>query len=240
MDGRRRRERLWRAVAAWAEAPEREPGWAQEVCLSVVAEFRGVDAATLSLWVRGERAQEILGASDAWAAGLAETQYTVGEGPGMEALRGNEPVLVPDLRVDQQRWPGYAEEALAAGVAAVFVFPLQVGALRLGTLELFRHHVGELGDDESTDAVLTADLVAAGLLRQADLAERAGQVYEPRLVTSFHDVNVATGMLAARLRIDLDDAFARLRAHAFGHGRSVLDVARDVIERRIALDDLAE
>jgi hypothetical protein len=46
-------------------------------------------------------------------------------------------------------------------------------------------------------------------------------------------------MLAARLRISLDDAFIRLRAHAFGQGRSVLAVARDVLDRRIQLE-LAE
>jgi AmiR/NasT family two-component response regulator len=47
-------------------------------------------------------------------------------------------------------------------------------------------------------------------------------------------------MLAGQLQITLDDAFARLRAHAFGRNRSVLDVARDVLERRISLDELAE
>jgi AmiR/NasT family two-component response regulator len=73
-------------------------------------------------------------------------------------------------------------------------------------------------------------------LAEAKAAEQPG----PRPVTSFRDVNVATGMLAAQLRISLDDAFIRLRAHAFGQGRSLLAVARDVLDRRIALDELAE
>ena len=84
--------------------------------------------------------------------------------------------------------------------------------------------------------VVLAEGAAAGLLAEAKAAEQPG----PRPVTSFRDVNVATGMLAAQLRISLDDAFIRLRAHAFGQGRSLLAVARDVLDRRIALDELAE
>ncbi|MBN6033689.1 GAF and ANTAR domain-containing protein [Amycolatopsis sp. 195334CR] len=227
-------------MAAWAAPSAEDRGRAQELCLSVVAEFAGVDAAMVTLWARGERAQEILGASDDWAAGVVETQYTVGEGPGVESLRGGDPVLVPDLRVEQVRWPGFAEEALSAGVRAMFAFPLQIGAIKMGTFELLRRRAGALAHEELTDAVLAADLIAAVLLRQADRAERAGEDFEPRLLTSFDDVNIATGMLAARLRIGLDEALARLRGHAFGRQRSVLAVARDVIEHRIALDDLAE
>ncbi|AXB42406.1 hypothetical protein A4R43_07590 [Amycolatopsis albispora] len=238
MDGRR--DRLWRTIAEWAEPRGERPGWAQEICVETVAGFRGVDAAMLTLWTKAERAQEILGASEDWAARVVETQYTVGEGPGVEALRGGGRVLVPDLRVEQVRWPGFAEEALGAGVAAMFAFPLRFGAIRIGTFELLRRAPGALAGEELTDAALAADLIAAGLLRQAERAERAGEDFEPRLVTSFEDVNVATGMLAARLQIGLEEAFARLRGHAFGQGRSVLEVARDVIDRRIALDELTE
>jgi hypothetical protein len=237
LDGQRR-ERLWRALAERTEIPG-ENGWAQAVCGVCVEAVRGVDAAILTL--RGAaRAQEVLGASDAWAAGLAELQYTVGEGPGVEAFAAGGPVLVPDLSDEQERWPGFAEAALAAGAGAVFAFPLQVGAIKLGTLEFVRRRVGGLPNGALSDAALVAELATAGLLRQAGAAEKTGHAFAPRPVTSFQDVNVATGMLAAQLKIGLDDAFLRLRAHAFGQGRSVLDVARDVLERRIALDELAE
>ncbi|MEV6905110.1 ANTAR domain-containing protein [Amycolatopsis sp. NPDC051372] len=198
-----------------------------------------VDAAILALR-GGARSEEVLGASDRWAADLAERQYTVGEGPGVEAFSTGSPVLVPDLGVEQVRWPGFAQAALAVGVAAMFAFPLQYGAIRLGTLELVRRRRGGLVSAERRDAALTADLATAALLRQTREAEEAGHEFAPRLVTSYQDVNVATGMLAAQLQISLDDAFVRLRAHAFGQNRSVLDVARDVLERRIALEELAE
>jgi hypothetical protein len=230
---------LWRAIAAAAEVPGRRDGWAQTVCLACVDTLEQVDAAILAL--RGSsRSEEVLGASDRWAANLAELQYTVGEGPGVEAFGSGSPVLVPDLSVEQVRWPGFADAALAVGAAAVFAFPFQFGAIKFGTLELIRRRPGGLTSAERRDAALAADLTTAALLRQSLEAEQAGHDFAPHLVTSYQDVNIATGMLAAQLQITLDDAFARLRAHAFGQDRSVLAVARDVLERRIASDELAE
>ncbi|WP_329048698.1 ANTAR domain-containing protein [Amycolatopsis sp. NBC_01488] len=238
MDGQPR-ERLWRAIAAAAEVPGRRDSWAQTVCLACVDTLEQVDAAILALRGRA-RAEEVLGASDQWAAKLAELQYTVGEGPGVEAFGSGSPVLVSDLSVEQVRWPGFADAALAVGAAAVFAFPLRFGAIRFGTLELVRRRPGGLPSAERRDAALAADLATAALLRHTREAERAGHDFAPRPVASFQDVNVATGMLAAQLQVTLDDAFARLRAHAFGRDRSVLDVARDILERRISLDELAE
>jgi hypothetical protein len=158
----------------------------------------------------------------------------------VDAFRTGGPVLALDVRAEQERWPGYVQAALAAGVGAVLAFPLQVGAIKMGTLEFLRQRSGGLTGTEVTFAALLAELTTAGLLRQAGAAEEAGHDYAPRTLTSFHDVNVATGMLAARLRIGLDDAFARLRAHAFATGRSVLEVARELQARRGALDELAD
>ncbi|MFJ8915922.1 GAF and ANTAR domain-containing protein [Amycolatopsis sp. NPDC102389] len=236
---RRHREPLWRAIAAPADVEGRRDSWAQTVCLACVETLSHVDAATLALR-DSAHAEEVLGASDSWAADLAELQYTVGEGPGVEAFTGGAPVLVPDLSVEQVRWPGFAQVALAEGAMAMFGFPLRFGAIRLGTLELYRRRIGGLPTDELRDVALAADLGAAALLRQARQAEEAGQAFVPDPVRSFHDVNIATGMLAAQLRISLDEAFIRLRAHAYSRNRSILDVARDVLGRRIILNEFAE
>jgi hypothetical protein len=225
-------------IAERAEASGQD-GWAQAVCVACVAALDRVDAAILAL--RGSvRVHEVVGASDPWAARVAELQYTVGEGPGVAAFTTGGPVLVPDVSGEHGRWPGFVEAALTEGAAAMFVFPMQVGAIRLGTLELLRRRPGGLSSGEMSDAALLAELATAGLLQEAREAEQAGREIGSRPVTSFRDVNVATGMLAAQLRISLDDAFIRLRAHAFGQGRSVLAVSRDVLERRIALDELSE
>ena len=44
-------------------------------------------------------------------------------------------------------------------------------------------------------------------------------------------------MIAVQLGVGVDEALVRLRAHAFSHDRHLLDVAHDVIERRLRFDD---
>ncbi|QTR05953.1 GAF and ANTAR domain-containing protein [Saccharothrix algeriensis] len=232
LDGQRR-ERLARAVAGSTASPGRA-GWAQALCEVCVRVLTGVDAAAMTLRTRS-RAQELLGASERWAAVLEELQYTAGEGPGVAAFTTGEPVLVADLSARRERWPGFADLAEGEGLAAACAFPLQLGGIRLGTLTLYRRRPGGLPPDVVTDAAVLADLTVLALLDHG----RAG-TGGLRVEVSYQDVNIATGMLSAQLRISLEDSFARLRAHAFASRRSVLDVARDVLARRLPLDRLAD
>jgi hypothetical protein len=48
------------------------------------------------------------------------------------------PVLILDLEPVTERWPGFAPAAVAAGTRALFAFPLQAGAIRVGVLSLNR------------------------------------------------------------------------------------------------------
>jgi hypothetical protein len=68
---------------------------------------------------------------------VAELQLTLGQGPGTEALVDDHPVLVPALGSDPsvRRWPAFAPAAVAAGVSAVFAFPLVMGAIAVGVLK---------------------------------------------------------------------------------------------------------
>ncbi|MGW6929664.1 GAF and ANTAR domain-containing protein [Lentzea sp. NPDC054927] len=234
LDGQRR-DRLTRAVEEFTSAASGRADLAQALCAGCVRVLPGVDAAALTLRASA-RAEEMVGASDEWAARLEEIQYTLGEGPGVAAFENAAPVLVADLSSDGVRWPGFSAAAAAEGVAAMFAFPLQVGGIRLGTLDLYGRHAGRLTVAAVADAVILADVATRALLEQSERADDD----QLRMTLSYQDVNMATGMLAAQLRISLEDAFARLRAHAFASGRSVLDVARDLLARRIPLDRLAD
>ncbi|MGW6937107.1 GAF and ANTAR domain-containing protein [Lentzea sp. NPDC054927] len=203
------------------------------VCVRVLPD---VDGAAL-VFYSDSRAQELVGASDPWAAGIEEAQYTLGEGPGFATVAARGPVLVPDLSVDEVRWPVFAGTTQDAGLAAAFYFPLQVGAILLGTLGLYRRRSGVLPAEFVFEAALLADLASHLLLIQNEQMGREEQIW---LETSYQDVNMATGMLAAQLKISLEDAFLRLRAHSFAAGRSVVDVAGDVLARRLPLDQLTD
>lgn len=230
MDGQHR-NRLRELMAECAGAAGQD-GWARAVCAMCVRVLSHVDSVALTIRV-DTRAQEMVGASDTWGSDLEEAQYMLGEGPGVEVSATGGPVLVADLSVEQARWPGFADAGLSAGAAAVFAFPLRVGGIRLGTLTLYRRRPGGLPADQVAVAAVLADLATHAMIEHTD-AEGV------HAAVSYDDVHIATGMLAAQLRITLQDAFIRLRAHAFAQNRSVLEVARDVVAWRIPLDRLAD
>lgn len=188
-----------------------------------------IDAAAVSLRL-AERVEDLVAASDGWAQRLEELQYTCGEGPGVEAGKAVEPVLVCDLHSDLARWPAFADGAVSAGLGAMFSFPLVGGVTRLGTLDLYRRRPGGLPADQLTGAALLADMAASALLNDVSPDWAARWAETPG---HYDDVNMATGMLAEHLGVSVDEASARLRAHAFGSRQPLADVADAVLSRRL-------
>ncbi|ANZ42512.1 hypothetical protein BBK82_05585 [Lentzea guizhouensis] len=212
------------------------PTLARSLCAVVLRELPGVDGVAVVLHGSGQ-AEELVGASGTWAAGLAEAQYTLGEGPDPDVAGAGEPVLVGDLAAESARWPAFVEAATTGGLSSVFVFPLRIGGMVVGTLALYGRRPGNLPAQATADAVVLADLVAHVLLAQNEEMDDDDRL---RMDVSYQEVNMATGMLAVQLQVGLDDALLRLRAHAFATGRSVRSVAKDVLARRIPLDRLAD
>ncbi|MFF3491981.1 GAF and ANTAR domain-containing protein [Streptomyces sp. NPDC002795] len=176
---------------------------------------------------------------------LEELQLTLGEGPCVAAFTQQSAVLTPDLRNGdlQDHWPVFADAALEAGARAVFSFPLQVGAISPGVLDLYAHAPGTLNVEELADALAFADMATLVLLDTQIDATGA-----PRDEDTAHEdtedvggyraeIDQATGVLTIQLGIGIEDAFIRLRAYAFAHGRHLADVATDVVSQRLHLAD---
>ncbi|HYO19422.1 MAG TPA: GAF domain-containing protein [Dermatophilaceae bacterium] len=94
-----------------------------------------------------------LAASDSASRVIEELQFTLGEGPCIDAYASRSPILEPDLAGrGTRRWPGYGLAAQEHGVGAVFAFPLQVGAARAGALDVYRDAPGALTPDGLAEA----------------------------------------------------------------------------------------
>ncbi|MDT7805509.1 MAG: hypothetical protein QOI78_8942 [Actinomycetota bacterium] len=222
MDGERH-DRLRRALAEHDLAT----GAAGAVCAVAVREL-GADGAAVTLQSEN-RAKALAAASDDWAASLEELQVTTGEGPGVAVFAAGGPVLVGDLAAAQGRWPGFVDDATAAGLAAAFAFPLRAGSIRMGVLALYRRRPGPLGRDRLADAAVLAELATTAVL--ADSEASAGDVPD-----FYESVHIATGMIAVDLRVSLEDALLRLRAHAFAHHLPLHEVADAVLQRQLRFD----
>ncbi|MGI5376846.1 GAF and ANTAR domain-containing protein [Streptomyces sp. CA-251387] len=215
------------------------PGEVPARLCDVAVELLPVTGASVSLHSDGMPVQ--LGASSAQAAYVTELQATLGDGPCQSAAENGAPVLACDLTAgrDVLRWPVFAQQATAAGVRAVYSMPLGSDSVCVGTLDLYRDTPGGLTDRELRTARLMAGMMTVALMA-LPRAEDAGDLDDERwlsgLATDHDQVYQAAGMIMAQLGIGTGEALARLRAHAFAHGRMALDVARDVVAHRLRLD----
>jgi ANTAR domain len=230
---------VWGQVAAHAAAHGR-PVSVADVC-AVAAGSAQLNGAWLAA-ARNGGPDFLMCATGLVSEQLAELQLTLGEGPCRDVLALAAPVLAADLGDEEfsRRWPAFTPAARRLGAAAVFVFPLIVGAIRAGVMGLYRGSAGPLPDGQLGDLLILADAATVMLLGSADgYAENGdgtglnGQA--PDLALHRAEIDQATGMLTVQLGVSAADAFARLRAYAYSQDRRLADVAGDIVTRRLRL-----
>jgi hypothetical protein len=176
----------------------------------------------------GEIPRGSLCSSDGVSQLIEELQYTLGEGPCVDACQQDRVVAEPDLADPvTRRWLAFTPPALLAGARAVFGFPLRVGTVRLGALNLYRDCPGPLSGEQHADALVIADVAARWVLEAQAGAPLDAVAEELEIGADFHFV-VHNG-------ISVTEALIRLRAFAFSSDRLLADVAEDVVARRLRL-----
>jgi hypothetical protein len=211
--------------------PDASLDWLCRTC----AEELGVSGAAVALFLAGRDPGNIA-ASDEQALLVVDLQFISGEGPTIDAHRGGRPVLEPELAA-ATRWPAFTPEATAAGVAAVFALPLQIGAARFGALTFYRDRPGPLGEGFLADALNMAEVASEITLRlQAQVPPGSMHQVLEQLVSKRTVVYQATGMILVQMGVGLEEAVAALRARAYAAGRPVGDVAADVVARKVRFD----
>lgn len=207
------------------------------VCAMAVESLQ-VDGVGLSV-TSGPGRHTRVAATDPVSGRIEDLQVLLGQGPCVDAVSTGAPVLVADITDPgvSARWPVFGPEAESIGVRASFAVPLLVGEVRLGAMDLYRRAAGPLTDGDLAAAQDFASAAVEVLLQLQDGApDVAREKLEPGwAATSL--VHQATGMVIAQLGVDGPSAFAALRARAYQEGRTLQDVARDVLERRIRLDE---
>jgi diguanylate cyclase (GGDEF)-like protein len=149
-----------------------------------IVEILPISAAGVTLISPGIKPRYVA-ASNGAALRFEQLQTELGEGPCVVAFQTGDAVAVPDLRADR-RFPEFGRRALAAGLVAVFTFPLRDGDAQLGALDLYRDTSGPLDPGTMTAAQTLADVTAAYLLNaqaRADLHDSSDRSRE----SSLHD-----------------------------------------------------
>jgi ANTAR domain len=196
-------------------------------------------------WVTARSAAgvgHVMGVTDEIGEQLAELQMTLGEGPEHDAFASGSPVLISDLDDGDaaRSWPGFTPQARQIEAAAIFALPLRIGAIRVGSLGLYRDTPGPLSTLEFGDALILAETATVVLLdnQHPDGQAPAGTGpagQPPDLARHRAEIDQATGMVSEQLGVALAEAFVRLRAYAYAQDRRLGDVARDIVARHLRL-----
>jgi hypothetical protein len=206
------------------------------VCVAAVS-LMSLSGAGISLMVNGEL-RGSAGVSEPAISVMQELQLELGEGPGVDAWTGDVAIVEPDLVTPATaRWPAFSLAAERVGMAAVFAFPMRLGSIRIGVLVLYRDRAGPLDDEEMAFGLVLAD-IASQVVLAVQAGAPADTVHDLLADEPAHwaEIHQATGMVSVQLSVPMDEAFVRLRAHAFADSRSLREIARDVVARRLIME----
>ncbi|MFJ8939831.1 ANTAR domain-containing protein [Streptomyces sp. NPDC102365] len=180
--------------------------------------------------------RELVWFSDDTSARLEDPQFVLGQGPGPLIGDEREVRQVPDLgRLLAQQWPRFAAEAEALDIAALFVWPVHIGAVPAGTMTGYRRTPGPLTRQQPTGGRLVTDALAEQALHHwpAAHASHNGTGHTGTVELHRAEVHQATGVLSVQLDVSLAGALDRLRSEACTSGRSLTDTAGDIIQRKL-------
>ena len=225
-------QRLLRILERLSATGGAQPSTADLCTLSV--DLAGATGAGLML-MSDDLGNGSLCTSNEVSAQIEELQFTLGEGPCLDAHRAGRPVLEPDLAdPGTPRWFAFTPPAVQLGARAVFGFPLRVGAARIGALALYRDAPGRLSDDEHADTLVMADVAAQAVLAIQANAPLGAIASDLERGAEFHlVVHQASGMVSAQLGVSVGEGLVRMRAHAFAHETTITEVAGSIVARRL-------
>ncbi|WP_204263812.1 GAF domain-containing protein [Geodermatophilus normandii] len=225
------------AAAAELAGPELLPERLARACARVLP----VDGAGICLFFAEDRRLP-LGASDPAASTAERLQFTAGSGPCLSAHAEGRPQVADEVTI-RSRWPAFYDGLVTrTPIRGIISLPLgdelrDIGALDLYTVPPNDVTALSLADALDISAEVTSTFRAHGQATRrhsdtpvwldAPSAERRSIVWQ------------AMGFLNSGLDVSSSDALAILRAHAYGYGEDLDQLARRVVDGEIPLERLA-
>lgn len=158
------------------------------------------------------------------------------EGPCLDCFRAGQPVVNVDLAEVEARWPRFQAATTAAGFRSVHALPLRLRGQVIGAMNLFCRNQSSLSDDDVSVGQALADVATIGLLQERTV--RHGEIVAEQLQAALNSrilIEQAKGVLAERTGVDVDEAFALLRAYARNNGSQLSAVAAAVISGSVTV-----
>jgi GAF domain-containing protein len=185
------------------------------------------DACGVSLVTEGRVSTRV--ATDSMAERVDLHQYTVGEGPCLDAVRTGTALRV-DAMAGETRWPRFVPRAVEEGVVSSYSVPLMVHGRTVGALNLYSRSRAFGPADESAASLFVSQ--AAVSMVNAQTYQRARDVIDQlnEALANRDVIGQAKGIIMARDGCSADEAFDVLTSMSQSRNRKLRDVARQVID----------
>jgi GAF domain-containing protein len=182
----------------------------------------------------------VIGASTEQVGLLELFQIQNDEGPCLDCYRTGKMIANARLSVSSP-WAKFAAESIRLGFPSVCAVPLRLKDLILGCLNLFMAEPVALSDAEVALAQALADVASIAIVQ--DQATREAAIREGHLQHALNSrivIEQAKGMIAERAKVDMDNAFARLRSYARNNNRGLTDVAQSLVSGTMSVDAITQ
>ena len=158
-------------------------------------------------------------------------QIHTSSGPCFDAFASGEIVMASfNQPAAMDRWPVFAGAALEAGFGSIVAIPMKLRDHALGALNLFRVSEDDLPDEELTAAKALTDMAAIAILQNRAahdsdvLVNQLQQALNSRVI-----IEQAKGVIAQKMDVDMEKAFAHLRNYSRNHNVILRKVAEDIV-----------
>ncbi len=198
-------------------------------------------AAEVGLVLVGSRGLQVMASSTERmrVTELLEVQWE--EGPCFDCYRMGLPVLNQHLASLDGRWPRFAPRARESGFKMVHAVPLRLRDEVIGAMNVFNTSLKELNRTDSNLLRAFADVATIGILQERLLRQQSDLSVELQgALNSRIAVEQAKGILAERLKVDMDTAFGMIRRYDSSHSTHLSSVADALVRGSLSAADLQE
>ncbi len=197
------------------------------VCAATVEHVTGADEASITMM--SERGPTTYGATGGLPVAADERQYEAGTGPCLDAISGNQTLVVDDVDTDP-RWPHLLPMLAEAGVRSVLSVPLPVQDAAIAGLNIYsrRREGFDAQSRELAESLAGFAAVAVSNAHSyAKVAEEARNMHEA--MASRAVIEQAKGIIMGRVGCDADAAFGLLIQQSQHENRKLRDIALELV-----------
>jgi GAF domain-containing protein len=210
--------------------------------LSMLAErcVELLGASEVGLVLAGPRGLQVMASSTERmkVTELLEVQFE--EGPCFECYRVGLPVLNQPLASADGRWPRFAPRARESGFQMVHAVPLRLRNEVIGAMNVFDTSLHEMTRTEANLLRAFADAATIGILQERTVKQQSDlSIQLQGALNSRIAVEQAKGIVAERLKVDMDIAFAMIRNYARSHSTPLSAVADGLVRGSLGAAELA-